>query len=795
MQRKSLPSNVTVALSVAYAIGALLLFGVIPNAGDPWLAAVCVVGGALLAISSLVTFTYRPQEAPTAHIMSGPEVVAQQQTQEPEVTQPEPEPESPAPEPAPEPARLTAPKTTVPPALNAPKEQIGLVSKTLRLMMVRSQDVVATLRDLANHNSESALGEALTATGITELTNAPVFECGHLRRSQRFWFQFDPDNVDNDTFDTLTSAEATLNVYQDALLISKTANDKLERMRDVIQNFAQETISLAADIEVNPKSADDNEWDVRLRFAEFCEKVHLPFRVKYDYDVNLEGGAFDITAAVPRPHCFAFLGYDEEGTADVAVRYAIDVAEVLADGAFAASRQIEQVQVRCHEFGSKEVLLSFLVKRENLRSGRVTREYAHIFDEPIGQGVLVCDVDPDTPGAWFTPLADDGNRIAELLDRHDRWVPVELREGEVPNDVALACGARTYSDLGISEGAARIAAWRQLAKQLDGTMTTAISSLVALRDETDDFTVKEAANRVADALVNDKLDVSDTDAMAELFIRGSSLDQACAQARKALDDDNEFAAEVAVARLEAELAPLMETGLYLDDEVNVYRYFNSIAERITYNLEMDDGTRKVRLVPDAYYSAHSLALRLHTYLGNTELAQAHADELIRMAPATADPYFAKVRLLEDESSILDAADVLKETIVNAPTHHDMAIAFYRLAFMEWKLGRADLSIACYERSIELYPPASHQAIVELNDLLEAEPQLKRHKSSELEALLTEEGIPYGDDKLLSERFLRASKAVTGAEIFSIAWQTLGAYVDADRDDVLVGVYRSLRPRS
>ena len=793
MQRKSLPQTASVVLSAVYAVGALLLLGSAPNANDPWLAGVCVAGGLLLAVSSLVTFTYRSKEAAPSHIMSGPEVVAQQQEQTSGAPISEVKPVET--KPAEELALLEAPKTKTPPTLNAPKDRPGLVSKTLRLMMIRSQDVVATLRDLIVHNSESALGVALAATGINEMTDAPTFECGHLRRSQRFWFQTGLGDVDDDTFDTLISAEAVLNVYQDALLISQTANDKPERMRDVIKNFAQETISLAADIEVSPQRDEDSEWDVRMRFAEFCEKVHLPFRMSYDFDVNLKGGAFDVSVAVPRPRCFAFLGYDEEQTAEVAVRYAIDVAEVLADGAFAASKRIDKVQVRCHEFNSQEILLSFLVDREDLNGARVVRAYANIFDEPIGPGVLVCVVDPDTPGAWFTPLEDNGNRIAELLERPDRWVPVELLKGEAPRDVALSCGAVSFSDLGTSEGAGRVAAWMDLAKELDGTMSTAINRLVALRDKTDDYTVTEAANRVADALVNDKLDVTDTEAMAELFIRGSSLDRACAKARKALDDEDDFQAEVAVARLEAELAPLMETGLYLDDELSVYRYFNSIADRLTYNLEMDDGTREVRLVPDAYYAAHSLALRLHTYLGHPALAMAHADELIRMAPATADPYLAKVRLLEDESSILDAVDVLKEAIINAPIHHDMAIAFYRLAFMEWKLGRADLSVACYERSIELYPPAARQALIELNDLLEAEPQLKRHKASELEAILTAENIPYGDDKTLLNRYLKASKAVTDAELFSIAWQMLGAYVDADRDDVIVSVYRSLRPRS
>ena len=61
-------------------------------------------------------------------------------------------------------------------------------------------------------------------------------------------------------------------------------------------------------------------------------------------------------------------------------------------------------------------------------------------------------------------------------------------------------------------------------------------------------------------------------------LRGYLLDaQGCPGSRKALD------------ALEAALSPLVETGAYLDDRDRVYRYFNSIPERVAYNLaHLDD---------------------------------------------------------------------------------------------------------------------------------------------------------------------------------------------------------------
>ena len=779
------------ALGVAYALGAVALFVAATRQADAGTGLLCAAGAAMLAVASAFSFAEASKPAtevaPAQEPADTPHETEAQAladvTQEPEeelsqeATAEAPVEEAPEQEPAPEKPASPSPNPS---------------AQTLQLIMIRSQDALSTLRELATHDFESTLATALRKTDILALEDGPRFGCAHIKQSERFWFQCDLRSATPEDYDILSSAEAVLNTYQDALLAPWRTDDTLQDMRCVVDRLGYVCYDAEAAL-IPTKLTEDmsGEWGTRLRFARYCERLRLPFRTAYTFDVNLQANAMEIKASVPRPLCFAFLGYGALECADAARFYAIELAEVLAQGAFAVNPQVEHVHVLCHEQGSSDALISLLIHRDELDKGRVRTGVGTNIARLIEEGILVATLSDD---GWFAPLPCVPKRLEGLMERPDRWVPPELKEGAIPEALAQSTRSRSYSDLAINENAARKEAWKELEPALDGKLGTAVKRLVALRDSDADLSVVEAANRVADALVNDAIDVDDTKAMQQLFINGSSLDQACGFARAALQNGDHDAKEAALARLESELAPLMQTGLYLDDELSVYRYFNSIPERISYNFEVDDESRELRLVPDAYYAAHSLALRLHAFLGNFDMAFTHAEELCRIAPHTSDAILAKVRLLEDNTQIIEASELLHGLIEHAPTHQAMALAFYRLAFMEWKLGRSDLSVACYERSAQVSPSIAQQAAPELEDLLRAESTLKHLTREETEAALAEAGIPLGDDEALFERIARATQASTDAELFPIAWQLASFYADARRDDVSYAVYRSLEPK-
>ena len=264
-------------------------------------------------------------------------------------------------------------------------------------------------------------------------------------------------------------------------------------------------------------------------------------------------------------------------------------------------------------------------------------------------------------------------------------------------------------------------------------------------------------------------------------------------AEKVLGADKPAVPELssALEELEGALAPIVEVGIYLDDSATVYRYFNSVAERVLYNRTVDDGTRQVDLVPDAYYNAHASATRILNMLGRSKEAMPHAQEAMRVAPLTTDAKLGMVRCLEDQSRIFEAADLLKEAVVKAATVRDMAVCFYRLAFMEWKLGRADLAVACYQRAMALHPEIAAQARSELNDLLSSEAGLAELPDDEVVPALEAAGIPSGPVGDIRDVLLGAAAACTDACMFSTAKPLIGALVEIGRDDVIIDVHRSL----
>jgi tetratricopeptide (TPR) repeat protein len=305
--------------------------------------------------------------------------------------------------------------------------------------------------------------------------------------------------------------------------------------------------------------------------------------------------------------------------------------------------------------------------------------------------------------------------------------------------------------------------------------------------------VAEACTRTIQGLVDGSIDLDNTDAVSDLFLDGSALDRAVARAVELLDDasgpeDPEAAAKI----LEDALAPIDNMGAYLDDETNAYRYFGSVAERVHHNTAVNEGGKQIRLVPDAYFNAHSNASIALGMLGENERALAHADVCLRLAPTSTYATMRNVRILEAESRIYEAADLIVEALCHAVTPRDAAICHYRLAYMQWKLGREDLAAACYQRSLNWDTEMSAQAREELDDLLNATEGLERPTDEQADALLAREGIPLGCLKSDYDHTLATAVACIDDGAFFSAGSLMAVLFATSNDDVVMGVYRSLK---
>lgn len=663
---------------------------------------------------------------------------------------------------------------------------------SVEALVQRSDDVAATLRDLVSHGQSSAdygmLPALLARSGLMDWEGAPRFSANRLRRNRRWWMSCDVDELTEDGYDRLIALEGALNLAADlAEGACPDAPDDQGRIEALFRDLASLSPLPAPEGRTFPAGEKDGEWATRLALSEWLENLPAPFRVVSAFQLNLDEGLACVDVAVPSPSCLALVAPDDEARqAAEARRYAWRLALLVARGAFAASSRIQRVGVNCVSHGAHETLLSLLVGRGEL--------------DGLLAGAAAADAEPVPARNCRLDVAGDGRmlpvdallaRSDERLNPASRWDAVELDPMDASTAVREACGAARVSDLGINENARRVAAWNQLAGTLGATTADAVARLMATRDASEDQTVREACSRTCQALVDGAVDASDHQALALAFVLGGPLDQA---QRQALDLAGEDAGpadlERALGLLDAALVPLAQAGSYADGPTRVFRYFNSAAERVRFNRTVADG-RDVVLVPDAYYAAHSLAARVLTQLGRAEEAQVHADELARIAPVTPDAALSRVRVLEAQERIFECVDVLVDAMGYAATAREMSICLYRLAYMEWRLGRNRLAVACYERSMRLHGEIASQAKEELDELLDSEPGLSRLDPEECARELSAAGIPLGDADGARHAMEEAAAACVDARLMGISRAYLAVALEVDRDDALLGVYRSL----
>ena len=533
------------------------------------------------------------------------------------------------------------------------------------------------------------------------------------------------------------------------------------------------------------------EWQLRVRLADYLENCPLPFRVNFDLRANAELGIACVDVECPRPESFALVGQGRTTPAGEARAYALRLALVVARGAIEIAGA-QRAAVNCREHGSEQTVLSIDVTAPSLARLLDVAGSASLAGSPLpSDPALHASQSED---GWLRPVEPFVRTDGDLMSPVERFREVELDDSPADDALRRSCGARRMSDLGINEKAPRVHAWNSLVGELGDTTHAAVSKLVDLRDATSDVTVAEACDRTSKALVEGALDVSNKHELAVLFVDGSSLSRAVRHARQALDADKPTAESLssALEELERSLSPITEMGIYLDDADTVYRYFNSVAERVVYNRTVDDGRRAVDLVPDEYYSAHATASRILNMLGRSEEAIAHVQETVRVAPVTTDAKLGMVRCLEEQSRILRGGRPPQGCHLargNGAGHVNLLLP-PRLHGVEARQGRPRRGML---PALDRPPPrvSPQHARAELQDLIASEEGLSELPDDEVLPALEAAGIPVGPVGEVRSVMLAAAAACTDAGAFDVARPLAGALAEIDHDDVIIDVRRSL----
>ena len=704
--------------------------------------------------------------------------------------------------PAPQPVPAPAPR-----ADSSPKRPDGGISP-LDQVLPRSDDALATLRYFIEDAPAQMLPdqcELVRRTGLADWSGEPRCAAGKLTRSGRWRLFPSGGRPAPDDTDRIWAIEAALNLGQDAARMPDPPATADERARALLAGVARlEPVrhpgSRFRDA-LCEGAADQGEWAVRLAFADCLNNLPAPFRMIADFRLNVSEGLLGVRVAVPRPAAFRFMREAER--APLACAYAYDLALLVARTAFDASPTIRRAAVDCHEAGGPDCVLSVELTRSSIeRAVAAPREGG--LPEPSAELRVRRRAD-----GWLEPVESLLPFADAALCPPGRSRPVELDDEPCPEAVVRACGARRRPELGIAESVVRWDAWERVADDFGGlgdTTEDAVAALSGLRASATDATVVEACERTVRALISGELDVEDVDGLIECFVDGFPLQRAVRRAAPlamSADADPDEVAD-ALSALEDEIARFETRSLPRDDERVVYRYFRSVPERVTYNLDLADG-RVVRLVPDAYALAHQYASMLGRRAarpGSLDRALAHAERAAELAPCTVETSLARADCLRDLGRVDEAVRVASEAAERCATVEGLSLCLYRLAGLTYDLGMVEASVACYRRCIELGgDEVAVSARRELSVLVEHEHEALAASrldpasltGDRLAAVLEGSGLPAGSTERISARLLAAAVACVDAGIFSSADALLRALLQDSGycDDALFNVLGSI----
>ena len=681
-------------------------------------------------------------------------------------------------------------------------------------MILRSEDIFATAKDLIRMQATNPtherrlthLSTMLEAIGLLDWEDAPTCSITKLSRTSAYWLRCNTDDLNKlspGDYDRLIATEAALNVDRALPELATLPSSDPDATSGKLAYLQQIVCQKPHDYDFGPsldraypadtQQVSTGEWLCRASIVNDAECVQLPFRLLHDLRANMQTGTAALWIEIPRPACFAIATTSKSARIAYARAYALRVSWLLASHAFMTVSNLRRIEVLCHEHQSTNVLLATDFSPELVE-----------LLEPIVHG---SDIDQNSfphdtaltysfdDEGWFVPVDPPFAFTDELVAPQEWSVLPELDERLLTPRATEVTGAARPCDLSINENAPRadaanklVARWHELEQR---SCANVVATLVEMRGSSSTVSLVEACDRATKALLDGSVDAADDEALRKILMSDGMLQDAAERAYHLLEDQDHADPEAAVLLLREVLDPIMSIGYYADDESCIYRYFGSVAERLAFNTRIDDHTREVRLVPDSYYNALSFLSSAYTTLGQDADATVVANEMIRIAPASMDAIMRKVRALENQSRILEASELIRSQLPLAITPRDAALGHYRLAYMEWKLGREDLASACYQRALTWDTTLSEQAREELNDLLESYSDLKSLSSDEVVGVLANEDIPLGFTKADQDVILTASTLLVDEHVFVPAVSLISVLCAAEGDDVIVGIRRTL----
>ncbi len=462
-------------------------------------------------------------------------------------------------------------------------------------------------------------------------------------------------------------------------------------------------------------------WDVSTRFVDTCERLKLPFRLEYRFDVDLDAGVMAVRFTVPSADAFPASRMGERGWYDAragrpacAATYAIRLAGLMAQVAFASSVRVMAVDVTAHEDG--------LAGRPLLSLGFDRTPFLMEALPPLKDGRLDNPMFDDDPLAVLNVLKPVRHAVRFAGDRGLCEIT------PLPVHASLAAKRQeVWRD------------WRPLPEPLRGLLRAdTVAELDVMHD---------------DAVVGD--------------------DEV-----RAILEENEESPLIASVQLEAVLSRIGEIGL--DEQGRLPLYCAYPMARLIVSLDSGMGAGSVLpdaeplrsadtrywKAPDAAYGAHLWLSRFARQEGDADRGLAEALQCLSLAPTTARAYIEVAVCHAEQEQYAQAAETLTQGLRVALLPGDFLYMYYRLAYALWRIGRTNEAVACY--TMVLREPNTALAETARGELAELRQQIDDTRPpmavAEAEQVLHAANIPVSPTEAALDAMAAAAVGLTDAGV-------------------------------
>lgn len=561
-----------------------------------------------------------------------------------------------------------------------------------------------------------------------------------LGSTSLFWLRFD-DDVSPEQRATLLAVEAALNRLWFVEWAAGAADGGTGMLHAFDERFcAQAAQGALREISRNAGAVAQREradnpyrtirgaegarggiWDVSTRFVDTCERLKLPFRLEYRFDTDLDAGVMAVRFTVPSANAFPASRMGERGWYDAragrpacAAAYAIRLAGLMAQVAFASSVRVMAVDVTAHEDG--------LAGRPLLSLGFDRTPFLMEALPPLKDGRLDNPIFDDDPLAVLNVLKPVRHAVRFAGDRGLCEIT------PLPVHASLAVKRQEV--------------WRDrrpLPEPLRGLLRAdTVAELDVMHD---------------DAVVGD--------------------DEV-----RAILEENEESPLIASVQLEAVLSRIGEIGLNEQGRLPLYCAYPMARLIVSLDSGMGAGSvlpdaeplrsadTRYWKAPDAAYGAHLWLSRFARQEGDADRGLAEALQCLSLAPTTARAYIEVAVCHAEQEQYAQAAETLTQGLRVALLPGDFLYMYYRLAYALWRIGRTYEAVACY--TMVLREPNTALAETARGELAELRQQIDDTRPpmavAEAEQVLHAANIPVSPTEAALDAMAAAAVGLTDAGV-------------------------------